>query len=284
MKRQTYTINQESEVLVYEETYDENNNLIHYIDYQAKPVSEKKFEYDDKNRLINEIEISDGIELQNLEIKYNDDGVVIEQNLYFSGDLYESVKNDITENGYIRTTFQDGEEVYRVENVADGKNYTSKYFDYGNLSNIEEFVYDEENLTSEKSIFDADGNLLVRRVEIKNEDGELILFKEFNAKNQLISKHEFDREGNKLIKEIKSDFVRGEIDNEIHYDYDEKGNLLKTETRTNSGQLVEFHVYTYDDNNRMIEENGVSNGQFNAIYGTYIDGNTYHFVHRYIND
>jgi len=283
MKRQTYILNQESETLVYEETYDDNKNLIHYVDYQARPVSEKKFEYDDKNRLTKEIEISDGVELQSLEMIYNAEGKVIEQNLYFSGDLYESVKTEETENGFVRTTFQDGEEVYRVENTKDNEGgYTSNYFDYGNLLNVEIYSYDEENLTSETLIYDAEENLLVRRIEVKNENGDLLLFKEFNAKNQLVNKHEFEREGDKILKEIKSDFVRGEIENEVHYDYDENGNIIKTETRTNSGQLVEFHVYSFDEQNRMIEETGVTNGQFNAIYGTYINGNNYRFVHKYV--
>jgi len=214
---------------------------------------------------------------------YNAEGKVIEQNLYFSGDLYESVKTEESENGYVRTTYQDGEEVYRVENTKDDEDeYTSKYFDYGNLSNIEKYTYDEESLTSEKFISDAEEILLVRRIEVKDENGDLLLFKEFNANNQLVNKHEFERDGNKILKEIKSDFVRGEIDNEIHYDYDERGNLIKTETRTNSGQLVDFQVSIYDEQDRVVEESGVSNGKFNAIYGTYIDGSNYHFVHRYI--
>ncbi len=282
MQRQTYSVVNERETLVYEETYDENNNLIHYIDHQARPVSEKKFEYDDKNQLTKEVEISDGVELQRLELNYNEKGEVIEQNLFFSGDLYESVKTVAADNGFVRTTYQDGDEVYRIENLGEGKNFTNKYFDYGNLSNIEVNTYDEDTHTNEKLINDADQNLLVRRVEVYNEEGELLLFKEFNANNQLISKHEFERENNKILKEIKSDFVRGEIDNEIHYDYDEKGNLIKTETRTNSGQLVDFQVSIYDEQNRVVEESGVSNGKFNAIYGTYIDGSNYHFVHRYV--
>ena len=282
MKRQTYTIGQESEALIYEETYNDNNNLIHYIDHQARPISEKKYEYDDKNQLVNEIEISDGIELQNLEMKYNDKGEVIEQNLYFSGSLYESVKTEKSDSGFISTTYQDDEEVFRIESISEGKDSTTKYFEYGNLSNVQNLIKDEESLSSEKLIFDAEENLLVRRVENYNESGEIIAFKEFNSENKLVNKQEFTRKENRLLKEIKSDFVRGEIENEVTYEYDDKGNLVKSETRTNSGQLVDFHVYSYDEENRMIEENGVSNGQFNAIYGTYINGNNYHFVHRYM--
>jgi len=282
MKRQTYTIDQEREVLIYEETYDDNNNMTHYIDHQAKPVSEKRFEYSDKNQLIKEVEISDGIELQALEMKYNEEGKVVEQNLLFSGDLYESIKTEATDDGFTRTTFQDGEEIQKIVNVADGKNHINNYFDYGNLSNIEEYSYNEDDKSSESKIFDADKNLLVRRIQQYNSDGEIIIFKEFNADNQLINKLEYERSDKRLLKEIKSDFMRGEIDNEITYDYDEQGNVIKTETRTNSGKLIDFHIYNYDEKNRMIEESGVSNGKFNAIYGTYIDGNNYRFVHKYV--
>jgi len=282
MQRQTYSIVNERETLVYEETYDDNNNLIHYIDHQARPVSEKKFEYDEKNQITKESEISEGVELQRLELSYNDKSEVVEQNLFFSGDLYESVKTVATENGFVRTTFQDGDEVYRLENITDGKSFTNKHYNYEELVNVEVSTFDEETITSEKIIYDAEENIIVRRVKIYNKEGDLTVFKEFNANNQLVNKQEIEREGNKLIKEIKSDFVRGEIDNEILHDYDEKGNLIKTETRTNSGQLVDFKVNIYDDNNRVIEESGVSNGKFNAIYGTYIDGSNYHFVHKYI--
>lgn len=282
MIRQTFTLNQEVEVLVYEETYDSNNNLIHYIDHQARPVSEKKFEYDEKNQLINEVEISDGVELQNLEMKYDDNGEIIEQNLYFSGSLYESVKTTRTDKGFVSTTFQDEEEVFRIENVLDGEKNITKYFEYGELTNIQEIIRSDDKLSSEKMIYGTGGNLMVHRVESYNENGELIAFKEFNSEKQLVNKQEFTRLDNKLLKEVKSDFVRGEIENEITYEYDEKDNLIKSETRTNSGQLVDFHVYAYDDDNRMIEENGVSNGQFNAIYGTYINGNNYRFIHKYI--
>ncbi|MCK5782021.1 MAG: hypothetical protein KAH10_05490 [Flavobacteriales bacterium] len=282
MKRETYSSVQESEVLIYEETYDSNNNLIHYIDYQARPVSEKKFEYDENNRLIKESEISDGIELQGLEMTYNEKDEVIEQNLFFSGELYESVKTEYNENGFIRTVFQDGEEVHRIENIKDGKDYIQKYYDYDSLSNIMNYTFDKETSSAESLIYDADSNLLNRRLEIFGENGELEVYKQFNASNQLISKHEYHKEGELLKHEIKSDFVRGEVDNKVTYDYDEKNNLVKTETRTDSGKLVEFHVYRYDDRNRMIEENGISNGQFNAIYGTYIEGNKYNFVHKYV--
>jgi hypothetical protein len=282
MQRQTYSVEEDREYLVYEETYDDNNNLIHYIDHQARPVSEKKFEYDDKHQLIKESEISDGVELQGLEMTYDEKGKVVEQNLLFSGDLYESVKMLTTDNGYVNTTYLDGEEVHRIENIADGKNFVSKHFDYENLSNVEVYKYDEESSTAERLIYDAEENLLVRRVENFDDNGELAIFKEFNAENKLIRKQEFEREDKKLVKEVKSDFVRGEIDNEVHYDYDENGNVVKSETRTNSGKLVDFQVYGFDENNRLVEESGVSNGKFNAIYGTYIDGNKYHFIHKYV--
>jgi hypothetical protein len=282
MQRQTYSVVNEKETLVYEETYDDNNNLIHYIDHQARPVSEKKFEYDEKNQITKESELSEGVELQRLELNYNDKGDVVEQNLFFSGEIYESIKTVATENGFIRTTFQDGDEVYRVESTTEGKNFTNKHYNYEELVNVEVSTFDEETITSEKIIYDAEENVLVRRVEVYNEEKELVIFKEFNANNQLVNKSEVERKDGKVFKEIKSDFVRGEIDNEIHYDYDEKGNLIKTETRTNSGQLIDFQVKVYDEQNRVVEESGVSNGKFNAIYGTYIDGSNYHFVHRYV--
>ena len=282
MKRQTYTISQESEILIYEETYNENNKLVHYIDHQARPVSEKKYEYDDNNQIVNEIEISDGIELQNLEMKYNDKGEMIEQNLYFSGSLYESVKIEKTDVGSTSTTYQEDDEVFRIESTTEEKKQTTKYYENGALSNVQELSFSDDKLSSEKMIYDADENLLVRRIENYNNSGETTAFKEFNSENKLVNKQEFTRSDNKLLKEVKSDFVRGEIENEVTYEYDEKGNLIKSETRTNSGQLVDFHIYAYDEENRMIEENGVSNGQFNAIYGTYINGNNYHFIHKYI--
>ncbi len=282
MKRQTFTISQESEILIYEETYNENNKLVHYIDHQARPVSEKKYEYDDNNQIVNEIEISDGIELQNLEMKYNDKGEMIEQNLYFSGSLYESVKIEKTDVGSTSTTYQEDDEVFRIESTTEEKKQTTKYYENGALSNVQELSFSDDKLSSEKMIYDADENLLVRRIENYNNSGETTAFKEFNSENKLVNKQEFTRSDNKLLKEVKSDFVRGEIENEVTYEYDEKGNLIKSETRTNSGQLVDFHIYAYDEENRMIEENGVSNGQFNAIYGTYINGNNYHFIHKYI--
>ena len=119
MQRQKYSVVNNKETLVYDEIYDENNNLVQYTDYQARPISKKKFEYDNKNRLTKEIEISDGIELQRLEMIFSDEGEIVEQNLYFSGDLFESVKTESTENGFVRTTYQDGEEVYRIESIKD---------------------------------------------------------------------------------------------------------------------------------------------------------------------
>lgn len=283
MKRQTYNLDSERESLIYEESYDSNNNLIHYIDLQAKPISEKKFEYNNNNQLIKEIEISDGIELQRLEMLYDEKGEVIEQNLLFSGNLYESVKTEFKIDGFVRTTYQDEEEVYRVENTTENKNYINKYFDYGNLSNIQSNKFNEDNLLSENLIYDAENNLLIKRVEELDKEGKLTTYKEFNADNQLINRLEYERVDNKIVKEIKSNFVKDEIDNVVSYDYDENGNLIKTETRTNSGKLVEFHTYVYDDKNRMIEESGVSNGKFNAIYGTYIDSNQYKFGHKYLD-
>ncbi len=45
MKRKTYKIIDEEQILIYEENYDSNGKVIYYKDYQSYPILEKYTTY-----------------------------------------------------------------------------------------------------------------------------------------------------------------------------------------------------------------------------------------------
>ncbi len=281
MKRFTYKILEDQEVLVYEEQYNAQGQVLYYKDYQANPPAEKKICYNESGLLVEEIDISDNVELNRLEQIYNDNGENIERNFFFGEHLYEKITTEFSEMGFTKTTYQDGEEIQKLIQENDDKNYANKFYQNGELLESQFAKYNSETNCSEIKFYDGKNKHVLTRKETYNNLNLLVRVEELNENNNLLSEHQYEIEKGLITKEIYRDFRSGENEYHITMEYDNKENLIKKDIRTPSGHLVEFYICEYDGQNRMIDEKGMANGSFNAIYGTYANGEEYHFIHRY---
>lgn len=266
MIRKTYSIDDENKILICEEKFDESNNLIHQKDLKNIPNSEHTFEYNELNQLILEFEWVDGKICSRIEYQYNDEGEVSDQKFYFDDVLFEHTKLEKIENGFIKTTIQDGVEVERLEKNRNDKNWKNTFWSTDNkILEIQEYTYDEKKRIGTIFFQNLEDNLFKKTTEDYNANGELISLKEFNEKDILTEEIQFIYSRGLLIKEITKNF-RKDSATECTYEYDRKGNLIKEECLNSKGKLITFQHITYDHQNRIISECGNEKGLYNLVY------------------
>jgi hypothetical protein len=76
--------------------------------------------------------------------------------------------------------------------------------------------------------------------------------------------NEYD--GNNHVRQVHRNFQESNYEIVTTYEYDDRNNLIKWETKDFSDNLTEFWFGEYDEYNRLISEMGRSN---------------YHIIHRY---
>ena len=283
MKIKTYQILVDQKNLVYEELYDKSGNLIHYIDYISKPQTEKKYEYNEKGLMIQEIEIVNNTVLNTITFDYDNQGRIINQKLFFQNDLYEEITTTYNDDGYIRIIYQEGKEVEKIEKTEIGKNSNIKFFDEEILIELQICNHDTTNNISTTEIYDNNEHLLaIRKQQFDNRDN-IIKFQEFNENGNLMSESIYEFEDNLITKETYRDYIGRSEEFIFINKYDSSKNIILSETRTLSNDLLDFHHRKYDSRNKLIAESGYSRGNFNAIYGTYLSNEEFHFEHEYID-
>ena len=261
MKSQTYKIIENNKVLVSEKNYDSSNNVINLKDYSIKPFSEKKFTYNSFNMLISELEISDGKLLNKIENTFDENQNLIESKIYFGNEIYEKISTEFNEVGYIKTTYQEGIEIERMERINNGKNFENKFYEENELVEIHKYQYESSPKTGVTKIFDSQNNLLAIRNEYFDSNDYILKFEEFNANEQLMEESIYERENELILKETQRDFYNGAIEYISTYEYDFKKNLIRKEIRAINKSLVSANHNRYDEKNRLIEENRISNGE-----------------------
>ncbi len=277
MKKKVYSLLDEEQKLIYEETKDEKGNLLYYIDYQADPIAEKYFEYDEAGNMTSERDVEGGIETSRTETEYKD-GKVVSIKLYISQELYEETKVEYNEEGQINTSYIYGDEVRKViyKTTTNGS---------------EELSYVGGEL--EYKLVTVDGIQSKKEMEY-NEDEELITTLEYTF-NQLgyITKVQLYDQNRKLLNETISTFENNEVVKSEHTDYmddrnnyieklayDYRKNLIKSELIYTNLNRIEFTSKKFDAQNRLIEETGLIR-LHEHVYTTYFEGVGFHLFHEY---
>jgi hypothetical protein len=117
------------------------------------------------------------------------------------------------------------------------------------------------------------------------EEKEII---KLNSGGEIIEKNVFD-ENEELIERIENTFIdnllsiqkemgkKEELISEKHFEYDEKGNMTKRITYNADNEIINSVSLTYDDSNRITEQN-INNSYF--VIFTYDDENRVHTEER----
>ncbi|MFT6243712.1 MAG: hypothetical protein ACJA0U_000380 [Salibacteraceae bacterium] len=177
--------------------------------------------------------------------------------------------------------FQDGEQVERLEKIEDGKNWSNKFFRYDELLETQEYIFDAQNNSGETSIHVLEGDQRFINKEKYNELGEIVAREEFKGDDTLLFSVEVELENGLTSSESIRDFSSGESYFKKKYQYDKLDNMVKFECRSSTGALLSFHNRKFDDENRIIEEVGFSNGFFSGITGIHQSHDRFHLIHEY---
>jgi len=281
MKKYTYLKDEEELTLIFEEHTDVNGNIIYSKDYQADPIAEKKLTYNTSGFLTEETEIAEEVELSRTEFRYDEQGRNTQRTLIIGGELYETLITTYNETGYDVITIREDVEVERLVKTVNGKDYTNRFYENGELVETQFCESDTFENRLKTTTYGSHNDLLGVKIETFDDSGMLLKSEEYNAENGLIKEFHAEIQNGLVLKEVFGEYTNGIFELENIYEYNENKNLVKSEMRKLPGELLGFHFYKYDDNNRLIEENGLSNGNYDTIYASYINGSEFHFVHIY---
>ena len=251
MKQSTYSILDDQEVLLNEKIFDDQNNLVHSIDYSLRPKEEKKFTYNDKNQLILEESLVEGRVGDSQEFEYGSDGKVVEQRHNINGDLYEKTSVEKSDNIEKRTTIQDGEETQRIELEINGEVKTYRFFDYQQLAQVNTVTKEGNTITTKSELPGQDQ--IYTEVQVLNENGGLIESSEFVGEGNKVSSFKQEFEGENRMKSVFENLSQPHTSYEEVFTFDENGNRTVYEKMDMGGRLMRFEKVRYNEQNKPIE-------------------------------
>lgn len=258
MKQSTYSILDDHDVLLNEKFFDDQNNLIHSIDYSLRPKEEKKFTYNDANQLTLEESLIEGRVSDSQEFDYDSDGKLVEQRYNISGDLYEKTTIENVDSIEKKTTIQDGEETQRVELKVEGEVKTYHFFDYQELAQVNTVTKEGNKVITKSEIPGQDQ--FYTEVQLLDDEGNLIESSEYVGDEQRVSsfKQEFDKDNR--TKSIMENISQPHLSYEEVFTFDENGNRIAYEKMDYNGRLARFEKLRFNDQNKPIEIAGNNGG------------------------
>jgi hypothetical protein len=283
IKKLVFKILEEVESLISEEFVDNNNLVVKKRVFEGNSVHETLTVYNSNKKIISETDLDDGVELNRLEFDYDAQSRNTEERLFMSGELYQTKTAVYDESGYTKTTFIEEEETEKEVKVFEGKNYKIHYYENGELDQYQVCDFDESGLNTVLKAYDDHDNLIGEDFETFDASGHLVASKELDGNGNLIREVLYELEGDLYMAESAKDFSNGNINTAINKQitYDASGNQTKIEVKTPDDKLLGFQMFEYDEKNRVVLEKGLSLGSFNAIYGTSVNDNSFHFVFKY---
>ncbi|MDW3193423.1 MAG: hypothetical protein R8G66_13705 [Cytophagales bacterium] len=258
-KRLTYRIHEDEEEreLIYEETRDEADNLIAYINYDAPERTEGYYEYDEQGNMILEREVVDGVEASKMVFEYDEKGNLIHTKQFVADEIFEEVIHEYTEQGVTMQKMRFGDEIERRNEVKDGNDSVREIYDEGELLQRQKAKFDPETRTYEVAIEDSNGNPVSTMIRIENEAGELIKEEIKNLKGQVLSNREYQYDGELMTYEKQENFLKG-YHFEVINEYNDDKQMISTETRSLAGQIIEFETTEYNEEGKAIAARGVT--------------------------
>lgn len=276
----SYAVEDEKNNLIYTDVYDENELLLLSTDFRNVPQVEFHYEYNENGKLIRQREIENEVEISKQMFLYNDSGEIILQELHICGALYEKTVLELTENGSIKTIFQENTEIERLEKEINGKNWVNNFYLNNELVETQNYIYDAMTRTGKTTIsapFEKDTYFILEKY---NEMNEVIFIEEYRQ-NKLLKSIESTYENKRIALEKVRDYSNGEVYYQNTFEYDSKGNTIKFECRNLSGKLINFHHCFYDNQNRLVEEIGINKIIKDTFKADYSKLNRFHTIFEY---
>lgn len=281
MKKSTYLLDREDEILISEEIMDEHGNVLSSKTIDGRFTEVVLKEYNAQNLAVKISSYENDILLNTVAISYDESDAIVEQTLSIGDEVYERVSTQKNAEGFIRSTFEDGEKVEVLIHKEDDGGYKDEYYANGEL-----FQYQinqkktRENIESVK-VFDQNDQLISVMIYQYDKQDRLLQHQEYSGGEHLLREEIYEFSASLLEKVTMRDF-ENEAQSYIQTNqYDQKKNLTKQETRTLTGNLIEFQTFVYDNRNKCTEEVLVTVGESDLFSGNSAAGAKMHLVHRY---
>ncbi|MCT3721340.1 RHS repeat-associated core domain-containing protein [Elizabethkingia anophelis] len=238
--------------------HDPSNGLYSYeyngsgqVKKEISPRGYKEYSYNDKGQLINLLEKSNvtGLTEKNISFNYNDKGLLIGKTGTSNGKAYS---NTIVYDAF-------GRVLESTEN-SNGRTYTQKDIVYDNKSRVVSYKKSltSSGVTTEVQIENVYEVWSGQLYQVKDKTNGRLLWElqDSNAKGQVVR----TRLGASTIENTydANDFLSQTLHNSSkglmfgsQYSFDGIRNELKERTR--QGNFATKEVFTYDDNNRLIQ-------------------------------
>ena len=279
--RKTYRLFEEKErELVYEEVQNEKGQITSYTDFQGDEPSRGIKEYNDQNKLIKEAEFIGGIEVSRIEYSYNSEGKTVSLKQFVSGELIAENLYEYSGQKTIQRSFQNGIEQTKIIESQEDDRYTKEYFDGDELWELLVKTYNPVTRSAAIEIRGGDNRLIETGNQKFDDKKNLVKSEQRNRNGKLLELSEFKYRKGKVILEKYENHDEDEY-HDMHYDYDVNLNMISEEKRTPSGKLLGYQKKSYDNQNRLIWENGFYYGSSNTVYRAHTYGENYTFEHEY---
>ena len=190
------------------------------------------------------------------EFDYDDDGKITEQRHNISGDLYEKTVIEKTDQLETRRVLQDGEETQRVEVEVDGETKIYRFYDYGELAQVNNVSKEGNTVTTNTEVI-ASGQTYTE-VQLFNDNGDLIESSEYVGDADKSASFRQEYEDKNCTKIIFENFAQPHTSYEEKFTFDEHGNRITYEKMDFNGRLMQFEKIRYNDQNKPIEKAGNS--------------------------
>jgi len=264
---------------------DEKGRVVSIKDFKSKPPIENRYKYNDSDLIIEEIEfdINNNSEISKQEINYNSKNEIIEDNFYINGELFENTVFEYQDSMIIKTTYQEDVAVQKqIKEVNSNGNFKSTFYEYDNLVQIQTYEKNTVNKSSKMVYYEPDNSLIVVIFEYFDGYNNLIKHVERDDKDDLLLETIYNYDHKLLLNESVKNYINGQNEYKILYEYDRNENWIKMETKTLNDILLSSHLREFDTNNRVIEERIIeANGSSNREIGLNSGMNAIHIVHKY---
>lgn len=260
-KRTSYKVvdeEEEKQVIASEKFYDESNKLLYHIDYETDPISEKTYLYDASDRLVEEVETGEGMELSRNHFLYEAETTT--HYMLISGELYQTTVTIEKPDRFSKVVTREEMEVERQEQIIDGENYTTRFFSLGVLIEVQICTYDELTNTANIEVYDPKDKLVATSKTVYNNLGLKVSKQAYDDKQQLILEETYEYTPDLLLAKTTQYKEQDNVAYTISYEYDENNNLVKEETRSPEGFIISFLLQKFNQQNLMIEEVGRKEG------------------------
>lgn len=201
--------------------------------------------------------VDNGVEFLSLQTFYNEEDKPVEELKYMQDGSMDERHIYRWENKHLISHTiemqQEGmSEEYRFTRTQEGRLTSEQKFYGDDAGEATEYFYNTEGQMEKVVKYDADG-IKEHEEQFEFENKLLKIHRILDGSENLLSESEYRNEDGRpvLRKERDSD------GNELHqtvYEYDDKGNLIKTITSNPEGKVIESYSVTFDERGNITEK------------------------------